>query len=356
MIFVTGGAGFIGSNFVLNWLEREEGSVVNLDKLTYAGNLANLESLERNERHIFVRGDIQDRLLVRELLGQYHPSAIIHFAAETHVDKSIYTPSPFIQTNVVGTFDLLEEALVFWKNLNSTEQNKFKFIHISTDEVYGSLDPKAPSSLETSPYAPNSPYAASKAGSDHLIRAYYHTYGLPTIITHASNNFGPYQFPEKLIPLLIFNAIEGKPLPIYGDGLNIRNWLYVEDHCNALRAIIQSGLAGEVYNIGGVKELTNNELVFTLCGILDDFFPKSPHRPYSSLIQYVEDRPGHDRRYSINSRKILTDLGWQPQYEFEASLRKTVEWYLSHTAWVNNIRSEEYKKWIDLHYAKKGNK
>jgi dTDP-glucose 4,6-dehydratase len=327
MLLVTGGAGFIGSNFVLSTLAATGEPVVNLDKLTYAGNLANLESLHGDARHVFVKGDICDRALVRGLLEKHRPRAVVHLAAESHVDRSIEGPAPFVQTNVIGTFALLEEARAYWTGLPAPERAAFRFLHVSTDEVYGSLGPEDPAFSETTPYAPNSPYSASKAGSDHLVRAYWHTYGLPALITNCSNNYGPRQFPEKLIPLMIHQALAGKPLPVYGDGQNVRDWLYVLDHCAALRAVLERGRPGEVYNVGGNAEMKNIDLVKTLCALLDDARPRTGGS-YADLISFVKDRPGHDRRYAIDARKIQRELGWQPEESFASGLRKTVRWYL----------------------------
>jgi dTDP-glucose 4,6-dehydratase len=327
MLLVTGGAGFIGSNFVLAAVGQAGEPVVNLDKLTYAGNLRNLDALRGDARHSFVQGDIADRALVRGLLERHRPRAIVHLAAESHVDRSIEGPAQFIQTNVVGTFCLLEEARAYWSTLAATERAAFRFLHISTDEVYGSLGPGDPAFTEQTPYAPNSPYSASKASSDHLVRAYHHTYGLPTLITNCSNNYGPQQFPEKLIPLMIHQALAGKPLPVYGDGLNVRDWLYVLDHCDALREVLARGRPGEVYNVGGGAEMKNIDLVRTLCALLDDAKPRTGGS-YASLITFVQDRPGHDRRYAIDSGKIRRELGWRPKESFESGLRKTVRWYL----------------------------
>lgn len=351
MILVTGGAGFIGSNFVLDWLGVEDEPVVNLDKLTYAGNLENLVSIQGDPRHIFVKGDINDRALISKLLAQYKPRAIVHFAAESHVDRSIHGPEDFIVTNVNGTFHLLEETRAYWTALPEAEKMAFRFLHISTDEVYGSLGPNDPAFTETTTYAPNSPYSASKAASDHLVRAYHHTYGLPTLTTNCSNNYGAYQFPEKLIPLIIHNALSGKPLPIYGDGLNVRDWLYVGDHCSAIRTVLAKGRTGEVYNIGGCNEKSNLDVVNTLCSILDELKPTSPITHYSSLITYVKDRPGHDRRYAIDAGKIMRELGWQPRESFETGIRKTVQWYLDHMSWVDHVVSGEYKKWVGKQYG-----
>jgi dTDP-glucose 4,6-dehydratase len=354
MILVTGGAGFIGSNFVLDWIASEGEPVVNLDKLTYAGNLANLASLKDDPRHVFVRGDINDRALVGELLSRHRPRAIIHFAAESHVDRSIRGPEDFIQTNIDGTFHLLEEARAHWQALSGGEKTTFRFLHVSTDEVYGSLGPNDPPFTEATPYAPNSPYAASKAASDHLVRACHHTYGLPTLTTHCSNNYGPYQFPEKLIPLMILNAVNGKPLPVYGDGLNIRDWLYVSDHCEAVRAVLAKGRPGETYNIGGRTEKTNLEVVNAICGILDELRPDSPFAPHASLITFVKDRPGHDRRYAIDAGKIERELGWKPLETFETGIRKTVAWYLDHMNWVEDVTSGHYRQWVADHYENRG--
>jgi len=328
MLLVTGGAGFIGSNFVLSTVAQAGEPVVNLDKLTYAGSLRNLDALRGDARHTFVQGDICDRELLRKLLEQHRPRAIVHLAAESHVDRSIQGPAEFVQTNVVGTFALLEESRAYWQDLAAPERTAFRFLHISTDEVYGSLGPEAPAFTEETPYAPNSPYSASKAASDHLVQAYHHTYGLPTLITNCSNNYGPHQFPEKLIPLMIHHALAGKPLPVYGDGLNVRDWLYVEDHCAALREVLARGRPGEVYNVGGGAEMKNIDLVRTLCALLDDASPRTGGS-YASLITFVQDRPGHDRRYAIDAGKIRRELGWQPQESFESGLRKTVRWYLA---------------------------
>lgn len=352
MILVTGGAGFIGANFVLDWLATEGTPVVTLDKLTYAGNLANLASLKNDARHVFAKGDINDRALVAGLLKQHQPQAIVHFAAESHVDRSIHGPGEFVQTNVVGTFSLLEEARAYWSGLAETEKAKFRFLHVSTDEVYGSLGNSDPAFSETTPYAPNSPYAASKAGSDHLVRAWHHTYGLPVITTNCSNNYGPLQFPEKLIPLMILNALAGKPLPVYGDGKNVRDWLYVGDHCAGIRAALTRGKPGETYNIGGNSEKTNLEVVHAVCAILDEMRPAGA--PHAKLITYVKDRPGHDWRYAIDAGKIRLELGWEPAKTFTTGLRETVEWYLSHPEWVSGVQSGEYRKWVDTQYGSKG--
>lgn len=353
MILVTGGAGFIGSNFVLDWLGVEDEPVVNLDKLTYAGNLENLVSIQGDPRHIFVKGDINDRALISKLLAQYKPRAIVHFAAESHVDRSIHGPEDFIVTNVNGTFHLLEETRAYWTALPEAEKMAFRFLHISTDEVYGSLGPNDPAFTETTTYAPNSPYSASKAASDHLVRAYHHTYGLPTLTTNCSNNYGAYQFPEKLIPLIIHNALSGKPLPIYGDGLNVRDWLYVGDHCSAIRTVLAKGRIGEVYNIGGCNEKSNLDVVNTLCSILDELQPREDKKTYASLIAYVKDRPGHDRRYAIDAGKIMRELGWQPRESFETGIRKTVQWYLDNMNWVENVVSGEYKNWLSVNYGER---
>lgn len=352
MIFVTGGAGFIGSNFILDWLAEADEPVLNLDKLTYAGNLGNLASVKKDSRHVFVRGDIADQELVKDLLGRYRPRAVVHFAAESHVDRSILGPEVFIQTNVVGTFRLLEAVREFWGRLPESDQTGFRFLHISTDEVYGSLGPADPPFSETTPYAPNSPYSASKASSDHLVRAYYHTYGLPTLTTNCSNNYGPFQFPEKLIPLVIRNAVQGNALPIYGDGGNIRDWLYVGDHCSAIRTVLKRGRPGEVYNIGGHSEKTNLEVVSAVCAILDKLRPGGA--PHNRLLTFVQDRPGHDRRYAIDVRKVEGELGWRPQQGFEGGLYKTVEWYLAHGRWVENVVSGEYQRWLDTNYGARG--
>ncbi len=349
-ILVTGGAGFIGSNFVLG--ERAQGKrIVNLDLLTYAGNLLNLRDLDGDPDHIFVRGDIGDRTLVRKLLNDYQPEAVVNFAAESHVDRSIDSPESFIQTNIVGTSHLLEEARAYCKGLPADRGDRFRFLHVSTDEVYGSLGPEDPGFTENTPYAPNSPYSASKAGSDHLVRAYYHTFGLPTMITNCSNNYGPRQFPEKLIPLVLLNALAGKPLPVYGDGLNIRDWLYVEDHCEALRTVLKKGVPGRTYNIGGNCEKTNIGIVNTVCALLDEMVPESGCVPHSSLITYVKDRPGHDRRYAIDSSRIAGELGWRAKETFESGLKKTIRWYLENAEWVQSIKTGAYRDWIARQYG-----
>jgi dTDP-glucose 4,6-dehydratase len=349
-ILVTGGAGFIGSNFVLQRMQDKTASVVNLDKLTYAGNLGNLESIAEKREYEFVHGDIADRPLVRRLLETQLPEAIVHFAAESHVDRSIRGPEDFIRTNVDGTFALLEEARAYWAGLSGDEQKRFRFLHVSTDEVYGSLGPDDPPFCETTQYAPNSPYAASKAASDHLVRAYHHTYGLPTLTTNCSNNYGPFQFPEKLIPLMILNARDGKPLPVYGDGKNVRDWLYVEDHCQAISTVLQRGRPGETYNIGGWNEKPNLEIVETICDLVDEMAPRLP-RARRELITFVKDRPGHDRRYAMDARKIERELGWRPKETLETGIRKTVRWYLENEEWVRGVVSGSYRQWIETHYS-----
>lgn len=348
MIFVTGGAGFIGSNFVHSWIAEGRGTVVNIDKLTYAGNIANLNSLKEKSNHLFYQGDIVDRKFLEALFNKYQPEAVFHFAAETHVDRSIDTPEPFIQTNVVGTLHLLQAALSYWHSLTEGKKQNFRFIHISTDEVYGSLSPEDAPFTEESRYETNSPYSASKAASDHLVHAFYATYGFPAIVTHSSNNYGPYQYPEKIVPLMIMNAVEGKPLPIYGDGLNIRNWIYVDDHCAALRLLLAQGVPGETYNIGDLGEVTNLKLVKKICHILDEIKPAS--QPHDSLIHFVKDRPGHDRRYAIDSSKIRRELGWIPQGNFDDNMRKTVEWYLNNRSWVEQAKKSGHD-WFEKHYS-----
>ena len=348
-ILVTGGAGFIGSNFVLDWLAHAEEPVVTLDKLTYAGNLANLSRLQNDPRHTFVRGDICDRQLVARMLATHRVRAVLHFAAESHVDRSIHGPSEFVQTNLVGTFSLLEEARAYWNGLADAQREGFRFLHVSTDEVYGSLQPGEPAFTETRAFCPNSPYSASKAGSDHLVRAYHHTYGLPVLTSNCSNNYGPMQFPEKLIPLIILNALEEKPLPVYGDGSNVRDWLHVADHCEALRLILARGRPGETYNVGGSAEYTNLQVVKTLCELLDKMSPRVSGR-HSELVRFVADRPGHDRRYAIDAAKIQRELNWTPRHGFATGLEKTVRWYLENRGWVENIRSGEYQRWIDKNY------
>ena len=350
-ILVTGGCGFIGSNFVLHWLREEKTPVLNLDKLTYAGNLRNLESVSSDARYRFVHGDIGDRELVGKILQQHNPRAIVHFAAESHVDRSILGPDDFIQTNIVGTFSLLEQARAYWAALAPPEREGFRFLHVSTDEVYGSLRPGDPPFTETTPYTPNSPYSASKAASDHLVRAYHHTYGLPTLTTNCSNNYGPYQFPEKLIALMILNARRGEPLPVYGDGQNVRDWLYVVDHCEAIRQVLGRGRPGETYNIGGWNEKKNLEIVETVCVLLDELCPNDPVVPHQSLVTFVKDRPGHDRRYAIDAHKIERDLHWRPQETFESGIRKTIHWYLEHDEWVEEVTSGAYRQWIEKQYS-----
>ncbi|SAK70442.1 dTDP-glucose 4,6-dehydratase [Caballeronia hypogeia] len=352
MILVTGGAGFIGANFVLDWLKGLDEPVLNVDKLTYAGNLGTLRPLEHDGRHIFRQADICDRAALDELLAQHKPRAILHFAAESHVDRSIHGPADFVQTNVVGTFTLLESARAFWSALPEAEKKAFRFLHVSTDEVFGSLCATDPQFTETTPYAPNSPYSATKAGSDHLVRAYFHTYGLPVLTTNCSNNYGPYQFPEKLIPLMIAHALAGKPLPVYGDGQNVRDWLYVADHCAAIREVLGRGVPGETYNIGGWNEKKNLDVVHTLCDLLDAARPKTSGS-YRDQITYVKDRPGHDRRYAIDARKLERELGWKPAETFETGLAKTVRWYLDNQAWVDEVASGEYRKWVETNYAQR---
>jgi dTDP-glucose 4,6-dehydratase len=351
MILVTGGAGFIGSNFVLDWLDQSDEQVINLDALTYAGNLENLASLDGDVRHIFVKGDIGDFDLVAKLLAEHQPRAIVNFAAESHVDRSIHGPEDFIQTNIVGTFRLLEAVRAHWGQLEAAAKAEFRFLHVSTDEVYGSLAKDDPAFAETNRYEPNSPYSASKAASDHLVRAYHHTYGLPVLTTNCSNNYGPYHFPEKLIPLVIHNALAGKPLPIYGDGQQIRDWLYVKDHCSAIRRVLESGRLGETYNVGGWNEKPNLDVVHTLCAILDELSPRTDGKPYKEQITYVTDRPGHDRRYAIDASKIERELGWKPAETFETGIRKTVQWYLENQGWVQNITSGAYQNWVGKQYG-----
>ena len=353
-IIVTGGAGFIGSNFVNAWVKLGLGKVVNLDKLTYAGNLANLVDVEHNPNHFFVHGDIADSDLLAQLLAQHQPSAIVNFAAESHVDRSIHAPGEFIQTNVVGTFHLLQAVRAYWTGLNTEHQQNFRFLHVSTDEVYGSLSAADPAFKETNTYAPNSPYSASKAASDHLVRAYHHTYGLPVLTTNCSNNYGPYHFPEKLIPLVIHNALAGKPLPIYGNGQQIRDWLYVADHCAAIRCVLAAGRVGEVYNIGGWNEKANIEVVKTLCRMLDAKKPRADGKSYLDQITFVEDRAGHDQRYAIDASKLADELGWKPIETFETGIEKTVNWYLEHQDWVENVTSGEYKNWVNKNYKERG--
>ena len=351
MILVTGGAGFIGSNFVLDWIAATGEPVVNLDVLTYAGNRENLRSLDGDARHVFVQGDIGDFDLVAKLLAQHRPRAIVNFAAESHVDRSIHGPEDFIQTNIVGTFRLLEAVRAYWNGLEGEAKANFRFLHVSTDEVYGSLGKDDPAFTETHRYEPNSPYSASKAASDHLVRAYHHTYGLPVLTTNCSNNYGPYHFPEKLIPLMIVNALAGKALPVYGDGMQIRDWLYVKDHCSAIREVLARGRVGETYNIGGWNEKPNIEIVRTVCALLDELRPRADGKPYAEQVTYVKDRPGHDRRYAIDARKIERELGWKPAETFETGIRKTVEWYLDNADWVANVQSGAYRDWIGKQYG-----
>ena len=346
---VTGGAGFIGSNFILQRMKEDSGSIVNLDLVTYAGNLRNLASIAGDRRYEFHRGDIADRSRVRGLLETHQPDAIVHFAAESHVDRSIHGPDAFIRTNIDGTFALLEETRAYWSGLSDEKRKQFRFLHVSTDEVYGSLGPTDAPFSEATPYAPNSPYAASKAASDHLVRAYQHTYGLPTLTTNCSNNYGPFQFPEKLIPLMILNARDGKPLPVYGDGKNVRDWLYVEDHCAAIAAVLRGGRVGETYNIGGWNEKPNLEIVETICDLVDEIAPRTAKR--RELITFVKDRPGHDRRYAMDARKIERELGWRPKETFETGIRKTVRWYLENEEWVHDVTSGSYRQWIATHYS-----
>jgi dTDP-glucose 4,6-dehydratase len=350
-IFVTGAAGFIGSNFVLDWFQQSKEDVVSLDLLTYAGNLENLSPLNNNPLHHFIQGNIGDRELVLQLLQEHRVRAVLNFAAESHVDRSISGPGDFIETNIVGTYHLLESVRSYWNDLDENLKKDFRFLHVSTDEVYGSLNKTDPAFSETNRYEPNSPYSASKAASDHLVRAWHHTYGLPVITTNCSNNYGPYHFPEKLIPLCILNALDGKPLPIYGDGQQVRDWLYVKDHCSAIRRVLEKGNLGETYNVGGWNEKANLDVVKTLCAILDELKPKLDGTKYESQITYVKDRPGHDRRYAIDATKLERELGWKPEETFETGIRKTVEWYLSNQDWVNHVVSGEYKNWLQKQYA-----
>ena len=351
MILVTGGAGFIGANFILEWLGRNDEAVINLDKLTYAGNLHNLDSVQGHVRHVFIQGDIGDDILIKRLLTEYQPRAVVNFAAESHVDRSIHGPGDFIQTNIVGTFRLLEAIRAYWNDLEDGARQNFRFLHVSTDEVYGTLAPEAPAFSETHRYEPNSPYSASKAASDHLVRAYHHTYGLPVLTTNCSNNYGPYQFPEKLIPLVTNNALQGKPLPVYGDGMQVRDWLYVTDHCSAIRRVLEAGQVGEVYNIGGWNEMPNIEIVRTICALLDELHPRDDGTSYVTQIAYVKDRPGHDRRYAIDARKIERELGWKPAETFATGIRKTVQWYLDNAVWVTNVTSGAYREWVAKQYT-----
>ncbi len=351
LILVTGGAGFIGSNFVLRWIASERARILNLDKLTYAGNLNNLRTVEADPRYRFEQGDIVDRDSLRDLLRREQPRAVVHFAAESHVDRSIHAPDDFVRTNVNGTFNLLEETRAYWSELAEPDRASFRFLHVSTDEVYGSLGPNDPAFSETTSYAPNSPYSASKAASDHLVRACHHTYGLPVLTTNCSNNYGPHQFPEKLIPLMILNACGGKPLPVYGDGENVRDWLYVEDHCRAIRTVLSHGRVGETYNIGGRSEKKNLEIIGAICQLLDEMRPNDPAIPHSKLVTFVKDRPGHDRRYAMDTRKIERELNWQPVETFETGVRKTVCWYLEHEDWVRDVTSGSYRQWMAKNYA-----
>jgi dTDP-glucose 4,6-dehydratase len=351
MILVTGGAGFIGANFVLDWLAQSDEPVLNLDKLTYAGNLHNLAPLQGDARHIFVQGDIGDATLVQDLLARHRPRAVLNFAAESHVDRSIHGPGEFIQTNVVGTFRLLDAVRHYWAGLPADAQSAFRFLHVSTDEVYGSLAPNAPAFTEDHLYEPNSPYSASKAASDHLVRAWHHTYGLPVLTTNCSNNYGPLHFPEKLIPLMITNALAGKPLPVYGDGMQVRDWLYVRDHCSAIRAVLAAGRVGDTYNVGGWNEKPNIDIVKTICALLDELRPRSDGQSYSAQITYVKDRPGHDRRYAIDARKIERELGWKPAETFDTGIRKTVQWYLSNPDWVASVQTGAYREWVQTQYS-----
>ena len=353
MVLVTGAAGFIGSNFVIDWLAQSDEPVINLDALTYAGNLENLASLRGDARHTFVHGDIGDFGLVSRLLAEHQPRAVVNFAAESHVDRSIHGPEDFIQTNIVGAFRLLEAVRAWYGQREETAKNQFRFLHVSTDEVYGSLERDDPAFAETRRYEPNSPYSASKAASDHLVRAYHHTYGLPVLTTNCSNNYGPYHFPEKLIPLVIHNALAGKPLPIYGDGQQIRDWLYVKDHCSAIRRVLEAGRVGETYNVGGWNEKANLEVVHTICAILDELKPRADGKPYEEQITYVQDRPGHDRRYAIDAGKIERELGWKPAETFETGIRKTVRWYLDNQGWVQNVTSGAYKQWVGKQYGER---
>ena len=351
MILVTGGAGFIGANFVLDWLAQSDEPVVNLDKLTYAGNLETLKSLQGDARHVFVQGDIGDAQLVARLLAEHQPRAVVNFAAESHVDRSIHGPGEFIETNVVGTFRLLDAVRGYWSALPEAQKAAFRFLHVSTDEVYGSLTKDDPAFAETNRYEPNSPYSASKAASDHLVRAWHHTYGLPVLTTNCSNNYGPYHFPEKLIPLMIVNALAGKNLPVYGDGMQIRDWLYVKDHCSAIRTVLAKGTLGETYNVGGWNEKPNIEIVKTVCALLDELKPRADGQPYAKQIAYVTDRPGHDRRYAIDARKLERELGWKPAETFETGIRKTVQWYLANPEWVADVQSGAYREWVNKQYA-----
>ena len=349
-VLITGGAGFIGANFVLDWVANTDEKIINLDKLTYAGNMASLASLQNNPQHVFVQGDIGDDKLLPQLLAVHQPRAVLNFAAESHVDRSIHGPGDFIETNIVGTFRLLESVRGYWQALAPEAQQQFRFLHVSTDEVYGSLTPQDPAFSENNKYEPNSPYSASKAASDHLVRAWHHTYGLPVLTTNCSNNYGPLHFPEKLIPLMIVNALAGKPLPVYGDGMQVRDWLYVKDHCSAIRRVLEVGRLGETYNVGGWNEKPNIEIVNTVCALLDEMRPRSDGQSYASQITYVKDRPGHDRRYAIDARKLEKELGWKPAETFETGIRKTVAWYLENTEWVANVQSGAYRDWVSKQY------
>lgn len=353
-ILVTGGAGFIGSNFVLHWISQDRGPVINLDKLTYAGNLGSLTAIERNADHVFVQGDICDGELVDSLLAEHKPWAIVHFAAETHVDRSILGPAAFLRTNIEGTFHLLEAARTYLTTQSEEEKEKFRFLHISTDEVYGTLGPEDPPFREDTPFAPNSPYAASKAASDHLVRAWGHTYKLPALVTNCSNNYGPLQFPEKLLPLMINNGLAGKPLPVYGDGRQVRDWLFVVDHCRAIETVLEKGKVGETYNIGGGNQQANIDVVHMVCDLLDELVPDSPHKPHRQLIRFVQDRPGHDRRYAIDASKLERELGWRAQETFETGLRKTVQWYIASRAWMDEVTSGAYQNWVHMNYGNRG--
>ncbi|MEY4076368.1 MAG: dTDP-glucose 4,6-dehydratase [Pseudomonadota bacterium] len=350
-VLITGGAGFIGANFVLDWVANSDEKIVNLDKLTYAGNLESLASLKNNPQHVFVQGDIGDVALLPKLLAEHQPRAVLNFAAESHVDRSIHGPGEFIETNIVGTFRLLESVRGYWHGLSAEAQSQFRFLHVSTDEVYGSLAPQDPAFTEHHQYEPNSPYSASKAASDHLVRAWHHTYGLPVVTTNCSNNYGPLHFPEKLIPLMIVNALAGKPLPVYGDGMQVRDWLYVKDHCSAIRRVLEGGRLGETYNVGGWNEKPNIEIVKTVCALLDELRPRADGASYATQISYVKDRPGHDRRYAIDARKLEKELGWKPSETFETGIRKTVAWYLENTEWVANVQSGAYRDWVSKQYT-----
>ena len=350
-VLITGGAGFIGANFVLDWVAQSDEKIVNLDKLTYAGNLESLASLKNNPRHVFVQGDIGDVALLPKLLAEHQPRAVLNFAAESHVDRSIHGPGEFIETNIVGTFRLLESVRGYWHGLNAQAQSQFRFLHVSTDEVYGSLAPQDPAFTEHHQYEPNSPYSASKAASDHLVRAWHHTYGLPVVTTNCSNNYGPLHFPEKLIPLMIVNALAGKPLPVYGDGMQVRDWLYVKDHCSAIRRVLEGGRLGETYNVGGWNEKPNIEIVKTVCALLDELRPRADGASYTTQISYVKDRPGHDRRYAIDARKLEKELGWKPAETFETGIQKTVSWYLDNAEWVAHVQSGAYRDWLTQQYT-----